>query len=364
MGDARSITRRKLLELGALGVAALWLSPLLGGCGTPSDNRLLFLNWQDYIDPTILADFTAESGLSVAYETYASNDELAERLILADVARRRGRKGTSFDLIVPSEYLLQRLRKLGLLQLLDREIVTSLDNLAPAFRAEPFDPGNRFSVPWATGTTGIGYDTTVFDAPPGWDVFLDKAHAGKMTMLDELRDSMGAALFALGDDPNTRDPGKIDAAADWLIEAKTVIRGFDSATYLDLLAAGALVCAHGYSSDVQLARKRNPDLGFTIPQAGGFRWIDSLCIPIAAPNPKGANLFVEFYLTPEISALNSVAAQVDTGNQAALQFVPSEVRDNPAIYPPQDVLARLRFIEDVGEAEKLYQQAWKRVVSS
>jgi len=364
MDVERAITRRKLLELGALGGAALWLSPLLGGCAKPSDNRLVFLNWQDYIDPTILADFTAESGLQVAYETYASNDELAERLTLADVARRRGRKGTSFDLIVPSEYLLERLRTLGVLRLLDREIVTSLDNLAAAFRSEPFDPGNRFSVPWATGTTGIGYDTTVFDAPPGWDVFLDKAHAAKMTMLDELRDSMGAALFALGDDPNTRDPGRIDAAADWLIEAKTVIRGFDSATYLDLLAAGELVCAHGYSSDVQLARKRNPDLGFTIPQTGGFRWIDSLCIPESAPNPEGANRFIEYYLTPEVSALNAVACQVDTGNQAARQFIPADVLDNPAIFPPQDVLDRLRFIEDLGETEKLYEKAWARVKDS
>ena len=138
----------------------------------------------------------------------------------------------------------------------------------------------------------------------------------------------------------------------------------DGKEYLDLLAGGELVCAHGYSSDVQLAKKRNPALDFTIPAAGGFRWIDSLCIPVSAPNPTGANLFVEFYLTPEISALNSVAAQVDTGNEAAVQFVPAEVRDNPAIYPPQDVLARLRFIEDVGEAEELYQQAWRRVLSS
>ena len=358
------ITRKELLELGALGGAALWLAPLLAACGDPDASRIDFLNWQDYIDPAILTDFTGQSGLQVVYETYASNDELADRLALADVTRRKGRKATSFDLIVPSEYLLERLRRLDQLQLLDRTVVTSLDNLAAAFRAEPFDPGNRFSVPWATGTTGIGFDTTVFEQPPDWSVFHDAAHQGKMTMLDEQRDSMGVALFALGDDPNTRDPGQIEAAADWLVEAKGVIRGFDSATYLDLLAGGELVCAHGYSSDVQLAKKRNPALDFTIPAAGGFRWIDSLCIPVSAPNPTGANLFVEFYLTPEISALNSVAAQVDTGNEAAVQFVPAEVRDNPAIYPPQDVLARLRFIEDVGEAEELYQQAWRRVLSS
>lgn len=363
MAETR-ITRRRLLELGVVGGAALWLSPLLAACGDPDASRIAFLNWQDYIDPSILSDFTDETGLQVIYETYSSNDELAERLALAEVVRRKGRKATSFDLIVPSEYLLERLIRLDQLQPLDRAVVTSLDNLAPAFRAEPFDPGNRFSVPWATGTTGIGFDTTVFEQPPDWSVFHDSAHQGRMTMLDEERDSMGAALFAMGDDPNTRDSGSIEAAGDWLVEAKQVVRGFDSATYLDLLASGELVCAHSYSSDAQLAKKRNPDLDFTIPAAGGLRWIDSLCIPALAPNPAGANQFVEFYLTPEISALNSVAAQVDTGNEAALQFVPAEVRDNPAIYPPQDVLDRLRFIEDVGEAERLYRRAWDRVKAS
>ena len=360
MIDAR-ITRRRLIQLGALGGAALWLSPLLGACGTPDDTRVVFLNWQDYVDPTILTDFTDETGLQVLYETYASNDELADRLALADVVRRKGRKAESFDLIVPSEYLVERLRKNELLQLLDREIVTSLDNLADAFRSSQFDPGNRYTVPWATGTTGIGFDTTVFDEPPDWDVFHDAAHKGKMTMLDEQRDSMGAALFAWARIPTPGIRVRSTRRPTGSSEAREVIRGFDSATYLDLLAGGELVCAHGYSSDVQLARERNPDLDFTIPAAGGFRWIDSLCIPATAPNPEGANRFIEFYLTPEISALNAVAVKVDTGNQAAMQFIPAEILDNPAIYPPQDVIERLRFIENVGDAQKLYESAWERV---
>ena len=139
-----------------------WLAPLLASCSDPNDSQLVFLNWQDYIDPTILTDFTDTSGLTVTYETYASNDELSNRLKLAEVGRRRGREGSSFDLIVPSDNLLRQLRTIDLLQEIDKDIVTNIDNLDDAFRAEPFDPGNRFSVPWATGTTGIGYDTTVF----------------------------------------------------------------------------------------------------------------------------------------------------------------------------------------------------------
>jgi spermidine/putrescine transport system substrate-binding protein len=361
MVTGRTLSRREVLRAGgALGVGVV-LAPLLASCEDPDESKLVFLNWQDYIDPTILSDFSDASGLTVRYETYASNDELQNRLLLAATARRRGRQASTFDLIVPSENLLTQLRSIDGLQEIDKDIVVSLGNLAEEFRKEPFDPGNRFSVPWATGTTGIGYDTTVFTEPPDWNVFVDTAYQGRMTILDEKRDAFAAALFALGEDPNTTDPTVIDAAAGHLIEAKAVILGFDSATYLDKLTAGELVCAEAYSSDVQIAKRDNPNLDFVIPEQGGLRWIDSLCIPVDAANPDGANRFIEFYLGPEISATNAVASQVDTGNQAAMEFVPSEVLDNPVIFPPPDVVAVLSFTRDLGAANELYTEAWARV---
>jgi spermidine/putrescine transport system substrate-binding protein len=356
-----SISRRDVLKAGAVAGAAFGLAPLFSACSDPSKNQLVFQNWQDYIDPTILDDFSDASGLTVSYATYASNDELRDRLILAAAARRRGRESDTFDLIVPSENLLTQLRSADGLQELDHDVVVSLGNLAEDFRKEPFDPGNRFSVPWATGTTGIGYDTTAFAEPPGWDVFLDPAHQGRMTILNEMRDAFGGALFALGKDPNTRSPADIDAAADYLIQAKGVISGFDSATYLDRLASGDLACAEAYSSDVQIAKQENPNLEYVIPPEGGLRWIDSLCIPVDAGNPDGANQFIEFYLGPEISATNAVASQVDTGNEAARAFIPADILENPAIFPPEETLATLHFTQDLGEDNALYEDAWARV---
>lgn len=188
---------------------------------------------------------------------------------------------------MPSDNLLRQLRTLDLLLELDTGIVQNVKNLDAAFRKEPFDPGNRFSVPWATGTTGIGYDATVFSTPPDWSVYLDDTHAGKMTILDEMRDAFGLALFLAGEDPNTRDPATIDAAAYQLIAMKAIISGFDSATYLDRSATGELVCAHAYSTDVLQAKERNPNLAYVLPQQGGLRWIDSLCIPTVRPTPTG-----------------------------------------------------------------------------
>ncbi len=357
------IGRRKFLQLaGGTLLATPWL---LAACGDPrAADRLAFLNWQDYIDEALLADFTRRVGITVTYETFASNDELARRLAQAQRTREGGRSGTSFDLIVPSDNFVTRFRNEGALAELDQEAFTGLDNLGEVFRRAEFDPGNRFSIPWATGTTGIGYDTTIFDEPPGYDVFLDQEHAGRMTVLNEIRDAFGLALFSLGEDPNTTDQTVIDAASDRLIEMKSIIRGFDSTAYLDDLAAGDLVAAHAYSSDLLQAREQNPNLAFALPPEGALRWVDSMVVPVDAARPQSSYAFLSFYLEPEVAAANSVFIKADTGNAASVEFVPEEILDDPVIYPPESVLESLVFTSDLGPDEELYEAAWERVLDS
>ncbi|HON76287.1 MAG: spermidine/putrescine ABC transporter substrate-binding protein [Candidatus Lutibacillus vidarii] len=351
-----AISRRQLLS----GAAVLGLSTVLPACSTTSESRVSFLNWQDYIDPTLLTDFTAKSGLTVGYETYASNDALFERLIAAGVTRKGGRKTTTFDLIVPSENLFRRLRNADALQTLDSTVVTEalLGSLLPEMRSLPADPGNRYSVPWAIGMTGIGYDTSVFPEPPAWDVFLDAAHAGKMSLLDERREAFAAALFSLGQSPNATDAATITAAKDQLGKMKANV-SFNSETYLDDLASGKLVAAQAFNTDVLQARRKNPKLAFVVPKAGGTRWVDLLCIPADAPNSAGANKLIAFYLDPKVSAANATYNLVATGNLAARAFVPKEVLDDPAVYPSDEVAKTLVFLEDLGESEALYDTAWE-----
>lgn len=353
--------RQFLARTGAAG-AAFALAPILAAC-TKESKQLAFQNWTDYIAPSVLADFTSQTGIVVSYQTYVSNDELAKRLLLASAPRRGGRTGTTFDLIVPSENFVRQFLELDLLQPIDADTsLSNIGNLAPAFREEGFDAGNQYTIPWATGTTGIGYDTTVFDKPPDWTVFLDTAYQGKMTVLDEIRDAYGASLFSLGLDPNTTSASEIDAGTDQLIKMKAVIQGFDSSTYIDGLANGHLVAAHAYSGDLLQAKARNPKLEFVLPEAGALRWVDSLAVPKDAPDKDNALTFMNFYLQGEISAKNANVIQYDTGNQAATQFLDPEVKDNPVIFPPADVLDRLSFTAALGaDTEKLYAEGWQRV---
>jgi len=366
MDVVRSLPRREFLRRAGLAGLAVAAAPVLAACSEQSlegNDELSFENWTDYIDPAILTAFRSQSGISVQYATYTSNDQLQTRLLLADTPRRHGRMTHTFDLMVPSDNFVQRFRDLDLIEEVDPgSKLQNIGNLQPAFQHEGFDPGNRYTIPWATGTTGIGYDASILDTPPDWSVFLNETYKGKMTMLDEIRDAYGAALLSLGKDPNATSATDIDAATRQLIAMKAVIRGFDSTTYLDGLASGDLVAAHAYSGDVLQAKERNPKLAFVLPPQGALRWVDSLAVPVHAPQPDNALTFMDFYLQPEISAQVSNHIRYDTANAAAQPLLDAAIRSDPVIFPPADVLAKLSFTDDLGpEVEKLYADGWKQV---
>jgi len=363
MEPSTSISRRRFLARAGMAGAAAVFAPALAACST-SSKQLTFQNWTNYIAPDLLKGFQTQTGIAVSYETYVSNDQLASRLLLANSARRGGRSSRTFDLMVPSDNFVRQFREQGLVEAIDPSDLTNLGNLDPAFRHEGFDPDNRYTVPWATGTTGIGYDTTVFSTPPDYTVFLDDRYRGKMTMLDEVRDAYGAALFSLGFSPNTTSAAEINAATNQLIRMKKVIKGFDSTNYLQGLASGELVAAHAYNGDLLQAKETNPKLAFVLPAAGALRWVDSLAVPVHAPSPANAVTFMNYYLQAKVSASNSNFIRYDTGNQAALPLLDPAVRDNPVIFPPAAELAKLQFTVDLGGDERLYTEGWRKVQKS
>ncbi len=364
MTTGGSLPRREFLRRAGYVGAAAFAAPFLAACGSSQEtDQLSFENWTNYIDPAILTAYRTQTGISVDYATYTSNDELTTKLLLANAPRRGGRTGRTFDLMVPSENFVRKFIEQDLLEPIDAsKNLENIGNLQPEFRQEGFDPGNTYTIPWATGTTGIGYDTMVFSEPPDWTVFLDTKHQGRMTLLNEIRDAYGASLFSLGKDPNATSAADIDAATQRLITMKAVIRGFDSATYVEGLGNGDLVAAHAYSGDLLQARERNPNLDFVLPSEGALRWVDSLAVPVNAPQFDNALSFMDFYLQGDISAQVANYVRYDTGNAAAIPLLDPDVANDPVIFPPPDVLDRLSFTADLGpDVEKLYVDGWGQV---
>jgi spermidine/putrescine-binding protein len=347
------VSRRDML---AGSVSVLMSGYLLAACGGGGEAQSLsFLNWQDYIGEDTLAGFTKKTGNDVVYQTYASNDALYTLLQQAMKSRRGGRQATSFDLCVPSGEALDRLRRAELVQPLGA--VAGLDRISKDLQSLPFDSDGVYSVPWATGTTGIAYDPKVFSAPPTWnELFTGQHDAGKTSMLKDSREAIAAAALSLGRDPN--DVTSFGEAAKALAQAT-----FDSETYLDNLATGKVVAAQAFSTDfVQAARKR-PSLRFVIPPEGGIRWVDVLVIPRGAPHPGRAKEFIEYILDRGVSAslASAIGARTAVADPAPAPGAPaSEANALKAVATDVD---KCTFLRNLGsEEQSLLDDAWKSVV--
>lgn len=354
--------------VGRTGIILLIVAAVLGaavGCGgragTDGEQELAselhLYNWAEYIDPQILEDFEAEFGVRVIEDTFANNEEL--------LAKLQGGAG-GYDVIVPSDYMVEIMIQERLLAELDHDNLPNLDNIGALFADPPYDPGMEHCVPYLWGTTGIGYNTEAFDDPPdSWSYVFDpelaSPHGGQITMLNDMRESMGAALKYLGYSINTTDEEQLMEARDLLIRQKEWIYAYDSEQYEDLLSADEVMLAHSWSGDVFMIAEEDERIWYAIPREGGVIWADNLCIPAGAPNPYTAEVFINYLLRPEVSGANSNYTWYATPNMAAEEYIDPEIREEPAIYPPLEVMDRLEWIEDVGEMTPLYERLWTEV---
>jgi spermidine/putrescine transport system substrate-binding protein len=334
------VSRRSLVggSISALAVSAL------SSCGDPGEaSRLSFLNWQDYIGDDTLSGFTAKTGVEVVYQTYASNDALYTLLQQSMKVRRGGRQATSFDLCVPSGEALDRLRRADLLQPLGE--IAGVDAIRPDLQALAFDPQGEFGVPWAAGTTGIAYDTAVVNTPPTWADLIGGAITGATSVFNDSRDAIAAAALSGGQDPN--DAKSFSAAAALL---KGVTK--NSETYLEELVTGKLVAAQAYSSDFVQAARRRPSLAFVIPKVGGLRWIDVLVIPRGAPRPGRAKQFIEYILTPTVSAALASAIGAGTAMAEPVAQPNASAGEVAALAAASADVDRCVFLRNLGSEEQ------------
>lgn len=314
-------------------------------------------NWSEYIDPQIYEDFEAEFGVHVIEDTFANNEELLAKL-------QAGAAG--YDIIVPSDYMVEIMIEEGILAELNHANLPNLSNIDALFADPPYDPGMVHCVPYQWGTTGIGYNSDYFEEPPdSWAYLFDpelvSAYAGQLTMLNDVRESFAAALKYLGYSLNTTSEAELTEARDLLMQQKEWVYAYDAEQYEDLVSADETVIAHGWSGDFFMVAVEDERVWYSIPKEGGVVWADNLCIPASAPNQYTAEVFINYLLQPEVGAAISNFTWYASPNAAATEFIDAEILEEPAIYPPADVMEKLEWLRDVGEATPLYERFWTEV---
>ncbi len=323
--------------------------------------EIVIYHWSEYIDPEIYTMFEEENAIRIVEDNFSNNEELLAKL-------QGGAAG--YALIVPSDYTVSIMIEEGMLAELNHDNIPNLSNLAERFRELPYDPGNKYCVPYQWGTTGIGYMSSEVDEPTSWAAIFEpdpeSAYYGRYTMLDDTREAFAAALVYLGYDINTTDEAQLNEAKDLLIKAKAGLAGYDSDTYEDLLASGENLLAHGWNGDFLVAQEENEDIAYIMPKEGGVIWVDNICIPVTASEAEklAAEYFIDFLLRDDIGALLSEYNYYASPNAASEEMLGEEFTSDPAVYPPAEVLERLQFIRPVGEAESLYQRLWDEVKSA
>ncbi|WP_284735953.1 polyamine ABC transporter substrate-binding protein [Dongia deserti] len=338
-----------------------------------SGGELNVYNWSDYIGETTVEDFQKETGITVRYDVYDSNETLEAKLMAGN---------TGYDLVVPSGSFLGRQIQAGIYQEIDKSKLTNYGNLDPQIlkALESFDPGNKFGVPYFWGTVGIGYNVDKVkerlgeNAPvDSLDLLFKPENASKLqdcgiAMLDAPSDMFQTTLNYLGKDPHTKSEEDYAAVEQMFAGIRQYVKYFHSSQYINDLANGEVCAVIGWSGDVFIAADRaeeaqnNVTIEYTIPKEGSLLWVDSLAIPKDAKNVENAHKFIDYLLDPQVAANGVNYVSYASPNTAALEFVEPDIKDNPAIYPTEEVKKNLfPDAQADPELERLRTRTWTKI---
>lgn len=335
------LSRRHFL----LGTLALGL-----GCARGGQRVLNFYNWSNFIAANTITDFEKESGIRVNYEEFSSADVMFAKLKIGV---------TGYDLVVAPGYMVRRMIRHNLLYPIGNEL--SPPEYLPHLQSPPFDPDHKYSVPYLWGTTGVGYNSKkITSEPKSWGLLWEPALERRITILDEKRDAIGMALFYLGLNPNSTDPKELEMAKQSLLKQRPLVRRYTS-DFTDDLIRGETWAALGWSGDVAQAKDSNPDIEYYLPEEGSFLFVDSLVVPRAAPHPEAALEFIKYYLRPEVCRDVTNATGYANPVVASKPLVDPSLINNSLGYPPDDILSKLYYQEDLGDEEPVWDDLWSEV---
>lgn len=331
-----------------------------GGGSASSSNTLHIYAWAHYVAPETIEAFRAETGIEVVTDIYDSNETMLARMLAGG--------GDAYSIIYPSDYMVAEMVDMEMLVALDPERLAGMDALLDPWVSPVYDPDNAHSVPFSWGTTGLLYHRERLNpGPEDWSYLWDNQAdlSRRITLLDDVRETMGAVLKSLGYSYNATDPSEIEAAYQRLLELRPDLASFQSMGWEDQLLAGDLDVVMSYSLDAIAVVMEDPELDYIIPTSGASLWTDTLVIPATAPNLDAAYEWINFTLRPEVAAATVERLFAATPNGSALELVDEDLLANQDIFPPDEVLARCEGIAPISEeALALYDRYWTEITSS
>ncbi len=314
---------------------------------------LNIFTWEGYIDySTVIEPFEKETGIKVNYATFASNEEMFEKLSAVD--------GGEYDIILASDYILNAAREAGLMQKFDASVVTNFANLNPDFTSKFFDPANEYVVPYVSGIPLIVYDPSVVDIEiDGFDDLWDPSLKDTLGLIDDARVTIGMILLSMGQSMNTTDEAVLAEAAAKLETLKENIHVLEYENLHNYLVSGDIGVAYTFTPFVGLALDANPDLKVVWPKEGLGFGIDGLFIPVNAPHAKNANIFLEYMLRPEVAAVCAEWQYYCTPNAAALEVIGDWYTARSEFMGIFDRMSDAEFVLNLpAEDEQKFQDIW------
>ncbi len=320
-----------------------------------AEGELNLYNWGDYINPAVLTAFTEETGIDVNLDTYGSNEEMLARI-------QAGASG--YDIVFPSVHMHDVMHTLGLLAPTNIGQHPDFANIDPQFVRAETDPDAEYCLPYAWGNVGVVYNRTIVENMDSWADLFDLAASGeRIILLDDSRETIGIGHIMNGTSVNSTDEAEVVAAAD-IIRANLANVSAFSYDSIPLVISGDVAAAHWYVG-ANIFVQQNPDvLAYYIPSEGATMYQEDMCVLADAPNMENAVQFLEFYLRPEIAALNVEQQMNGTPNIPAQALIPSEIANNQTIYPDDDVLGQLQIFVDLGQDLRLYNREWTSIRTS
>lgn len=325
------------------GIAAIIL--VLWGIATHLDSKinsrdsqkLVIYNWGDYIDPELLTQFTEETGIQVQYETFDSNEAMYTKI-------KQG--GTTYDIAIPSEYMINKMKDEDLLVLLDYSKIEGIENIGPEFLNQSFDPGNKFSIPYFWGTLGIVYNETMVDeAPEHWDDLWKLEYKNSIMLFDGAREVLGLGLNSLGYSLNSKDPQQLEETVDKLYKLTPNIKAIVADEMKGYMIQNNVAIGVTFSGEASQMLEKNENLRYVVPTEASNLWFDNMVIPKTVKNQDSAYAFINFMLKPENALQNAEYVGYSTPNLPAKELLPEETKEDKAFYPDVETMKHLEVYE-------------------